>query len=302
MDSTKQNNGSKITIIILAVLIAALAFFAYQNYQKNKKSEEALLEEKLQIQADLDSKIVELEKAIADNTTMESELTEAKNNIIAFRDSVKDLKTLNYKIIRRYKNKLAVLEATNNKLLKLSDSLKVANFNLSVEVDSANANIDRQAEIIQKQAYKNDSLSAQNNNLTDKVTKGAALKISNVKAIAMRERNNGQLKETNKASRTDAFRTSFKIRENVIAEPGTRKAHIVIQNAAGKVIGGVESFTDVTGQEIQFTDVTDVDYENQDIEVIAVTNVPNNSIVKGDYYIKVYLENKLLGTTKVNLK
>ncbi len=302
MESTKQNNGSKITIIILAILLAALAFFAYQNYQKNKNSEEALLEEKLQIQADLDAKIVELEKAISDNTTMEDELTEAKNNIVAFRDSVKDLKTLNYKIIRRYKHKLAVLEASNNKLLKLSDSLKLANFNLSVEVDSAHANIDRQAETIQQQAYKNDSLAAQNNNLADKVSKGAALKISTVKAIAMKERSNGQLKETTRASRTDAFRTSFKIRENAIAEPGLKKAHIVIQNASGKVIGGVESFTDSTGQDVLFTDTTDVDYQNQDIEVIAVTTVPNNSITKGDYYIKVYIEEKLLGTTKVSLK
>ncbi len=302
MDSTKQNNGSKITIIILAILIAALAFFAYQNYQKNKSSEEALLEEKLQIQSELDAKIVELDKAIADNTSMESELTEAKNNIMAFRDSVKDLKTLNYKIIRRYKNKLAVLEATNKKLLHVADSLKTANFELAVEVDSAHANIAKQAEVIQQQTYKNDSLAALNNNLADKVTKGAALKISNVKAIAMKERHNGQLKETTRASRTDAFRTSFTIRENAIAESGTKTAHIVIQDAAGKVIGGVESFTDIDGQEIRFTDTTDVNYENQDMEVIAVSNVPNNSIVKGDYYIKVYLEKKLLGTTKVHLK
>lgn len=302
MDSTKQNNGSKVTVIILAILLAALAFFAYQNYQKNKHSEEALLEEKLQIQTELDAKILELETAISENSSMEAELTEAKNNIISFRDSVKDLKTLNYKIIRRYKNKLAVLEASNKKLLQISDSLKLANMNLNIEIDSAQANIERQAGTIKKQAFNNDSLSNTNASLTEKVTRGAALKISNVSAYAMRERNNGQLKETDRASKTDAFRTSFKIRENAIADAGSKKAHIVIQNATGKVIGGVESFTDESGLDVVYSDETDVEYTNQDIEVITVTNVPNNSISKGNYTIKVYLEKKLLGLTKVSLK
>jgi len=302
MDSTKQNNGSKITIIILAILLAALAFFAYQNFRKNKHSEEALLEEKLQIQTDLDARILELETAISENSSMESELTEAKNNIISFRDSVKDLKTLNYKVIRRYKNKLAVLESSNKKLLQLSDSLKLANTGLSIEIDSAQANIERQIETIERQAFDNDSLSSTNANLTDKVTLGSALKISNVSAYAMRERSNGQLKETDRANKTNAFRTSFKIRENAIADTGSKKAHIIIQNAAGKIIGGVESFTDDSGLDVVFSDVTDVDYNNQDMEVIAVTNVPENSITKGNYIIKVYLENKLLGLTKVSLK
>ncbi len=302
MNTTKQNTGSKITIIILAILLAALAFFAYQNYIKNQNSEEVLLQQKLEIQSDLDAKLIELEGAIAENSSMEAELTVAKNNIIAFRDSVQSLKTLNYKVIRRYKNKLAVLEKTNKKLLRVSDSLKQANFSLNIEIDSANANIEKQASTIVRQGESNDSLSAQNTNLSDKVAKGAELIISNVSALAMRERSNGQLRETTKASRTDAFRTSFKIRANALSETGLKKAHIVIQNASGKVIKGIENFTDVTGQEVHYTDVTDVEYNNQDIEVIAVTDVPENSIEKGDYYIKVYLENKLLGTTKVSMK
>jgi hypothetical protein len=302
MDSNKQNTGSKVTIIILALLLAALAFFAYKNYEKNKHSEETLLQEKLEIQADLDTKIVELENAIATNSTMEHELMEAKNNIIAFRDSVKNLKTLNYKIIRRYKNKLAVLEKTNKKLLKVSDSLKLANYGLNVEIDSANANVERQASIIELQSQSNDSLLNTNSNLSDKIEKGAALKISNISVIAMKERSSGQLKETTRASRTDAFRTSFKIRENLLTESGKKQVHLVIQDAAGKVIGGVETFTDATEQEIYFSDITDVEYGNKDIEVVLVTDVPEKSIEKGDYYIKIYLEKKLLGTTTILMK
>ena len=301
-ESEKRMNSSKITIIILAFLLALLAFFAYRNYQINKESEQNLIQEKLQIQSDLDEKIAELDKAIEENSTMEVELTEARDNIITFKDSVTNLKSLNYKIIRRYKNKLAVLEILNKKLLRESDSLIKANYNISIERDSAEATVIRQTSIIDVKTKVNDSLSVQNIDLNEKIALGAILQVSNVAVIAMRERNNGTLKETTRAKRVDAFRVSFKIKENAIAESGLKKAHIVIQNAAGKIINSVGEFTDMTGLDISYSDATDVDYTNRDLEVILVTNIPEKNLEKGDYYIKVYLENKLLGTTKINLK
>lgn len=301
-ESEKRMNSSKITIIILAFLLALLAFFAYRNYQINKESEQNLIQEKLQIQSDLDKKIADLDKAIEENSTMEVELTEARDNIITFKDSVTNLKSLNYKIIRRYKNKLAVLEILNKKLLRESDSLIKANYNISIERDSAEATVIRQTSIIDVKTKVNDSLSVQNIDLNEKIALGAILQVSNVAVIAMRERNNGTLKETTRAKRVDAFRVSFKIKENAIAESGLKKAHIVIQNAAGKIINSVGEFTDMTGLDISYSDATDVDYTNRDLEVILVTNIPEKNLEKGDYYIKVYLENKLLGTTKINLK
>lgn len=301
-ETKTENNSSKITIIILAVLLAALAFFAYQNYQKNKESEQILLDEKLEIQSDLDDKIAELDNAIAENSSLEEELVAAKNNIIAFRDSVSNLKTLNYNIIRRYKDKLAVLEASNKKLLYMSDSLKIANYNISIERDSAQAKVQTQAVTIDLQTQKTDSLLVENTDLVEKVTIGAALQISEVATIAMKESSSGKLKETNRASRTDAFRVSFKIRANAIAETGLKKAHIVVQNATGNVLSPIGSFTDDAGVDIAFTEVTDVEYNNDDIEVITLTSVSEKDLAKGDYYVKVYLENKLLGATKIYLK
>lgn len=301
-ETKAQNNSSKITIIILAILLAVLAFFAYKNYINNKESEQILTEEKLKIQSELDEKIKELDVAIAENTSVGSELEEAKQNMISFRDSVKNLKALNYSVIRRYKDKLAALEASNKELLYISDSLKVANYNISIERDSAQATVERQATTIEEKVIENDSLITTNIDLSDKVTKGAALHVGNVAVIAMKERSNGQLKETSRASRTDAFRISFKIRANAIAEPGLRKVHIVIQNASGNVLSSVDSFTDISGVDVQYSDSTDVEYNNDDLEVITVTNISEDDLEKGNYYVKVYLENRLLGTSKVNLK
>jgi exonuclease VII large subunit len=296
-----KSNGAKITIIILAILLATLGFFSYQNFVKNKESEEVLLEEKLKIQSELNNKIIELDNAIAENTSLDIELTSARDNIVAFRDSVKNLKKLNYNIIRRYKAKLAVLEVSNRRLLKITDSLKIANFKISIERDSAQATVDKQATTILSQYRKNDSLSSKNNNLNHKIEKGSALYVDNVSVIAMKERR-GKLKETSRARRTDAFRISFKIRENAIAKSGLKKVYIVIQDAAGNVLSSMGDFNDNHNVKVKYSDMTDVEYNKQDIEVITVTTLSEEKLPKGDYYIQIYVENKLLGSTKVYLK
>jgi hypothetical protein len=296
-----KSNSTKIVIIILALLLAVLGFFTYQNYVNNQESEEALLQEKLQIQSDLDNKIIELDNAIAENTSLDVELTAARDNIIAFRDSVKNLKKLNYNIIRRYKEKLAILESKNKRLLKITDSLKVANYNISIERDSAQATVEAQATTIEYQNKKNDSLSIKNSDLNQRVVRGSALYVDNVAVIAMKEVR-GKLKETTRAHKTDAFRVSFKIRENKIAESGMRKVYIVIKDASGKVLSRMGSFTDVNGLNVSYTDSTDVEYNNQDLEVITVTSINEEKLPKGDYYVSVYVENKLLGSTKIQLK
>lgn len=301
-NSSNKSNSSKITIIILTLLLAVLAYFAYDNYSKNKESEIVLLEEKRNIQADLDKKILDLDKAIADNTSMESELTAARNNIITFKDSVSNLKNLNYKIIRRYKSKLVVLEASNKKLFKTIDSLRIINYNIAVERDSAQAVVERQASTIEVQTQDNQNLSEQNTELSKKISKAATLAIDNVAVIAMKERRGGKLKNTERARRVDAFRVSFKIRKNVIAEAGLKKAHIVIKDASGIVLSSEGTFTDNDGEKIPYTDTTDVEYKNEDLDVILVTTLTEEKLEKGDYYLSVFLDNMLLGSTSIYLK
>ena len=298
----KKGNSSNVIIAILSLLLLALAFFAYRNYQKNKESEASLLEEKLQIQSDLDAKIIALDNAIAENTSISSELLEAKKNILVFRDSVKNLKKLNFNIIRHYKDKLAVLERTNNRLLYTADSLKRANYALAIERDSAKAKVLEQEIKIADSHKKNDSLLNTNTELTQKIVKGSALRIGNIAVIAMKNGWGDKLKETTRARKTSAFRIKFIVRANSIATSGNRDAYIVIQDASGKVLSPKGSFHDMDEKEIFYSDTTTFEYNNDDLEVIILTKIDEDKLPKGDYYIKVYIEKRLLGTTSIHLK
>lgn len=301
-DTSNNSIGSKIIIIVLALLLAVLAYFSYKNKQDNNESEAILLEEKLNIQSDLDKKIIELETAIANNSSIENELTEARDNIIAFRDSVKNLKTLNSRIIRRYKGKLAVLELANKKLLHVADSLKIANYNIAIERDSAEAVVEQQIATISNKNKQNQSLVEQNEDLNKKINRGSALQVGDVTIVAMRERRSGKLKKTEKARRTDAFRISFIVRKNLIADASKKKAHVVIKDALGTVLSSTETFTEENGGNIPYTDSTSFEYNNEDIEVVIVTTLTEEKLEKGEYYVSIYVDHKLLGSTNIYLK
>lgn len=300
--STSENNNAKIIIIILSLLLAGLSVFTYTSLNKKETKIDTLAEDKLKLQEDLNAKIAELDQAMKSNLDLDEELLQAKEKLVSLRDSIMRLKSIDKATYGKLNAKIAVLEKTNRKLLQDVDSLKMANKNLNIEMDSAKLNIEKQTQIIASKSQENEELNKTNTHLSDKVTKGSALKISDVKTLAMKEKNSGKLKQTDVASRTEAFRTSFIIRENNIAQAGKKNAHIVIQNTQGKVMAPVGTFYDNNGTQMEYTDTTEVDYENQDLEVIAITELPAKTLTKGDYFVKIYLENKLLGSTKITLK
>ena len=175
------------------------------------------------MEVNLDSMIFRYEEAICQNTSMSNELAFERDRIIALRDSIKDLKGTNYNLIRRYRKEIAKLEEKNKELFTLNEMLTNKNMLLTSNLDSARVNITRQIAV-------NDTLLIKNLELTEKVAIGSTLKINSVKAITMKERSSGKLVETNRSSRTDAFRVSFRITENELAELGAKKVHIQIKN------------------------------------------------------------------------
>lgn len=300
--TTQDRNNSRLIILILSILLALLAAFTIYNLKTGKDKIEDLTVEKTAIKKDLDDKIAALNAAMTDNELMNAELTEAKNNLVALKDSVDQIKTLDRRTINSINRRVKELEQINQKLIDEADALRLANTQLTIENDSAKADIERKSLLIEEKVAENDSLSAVKTVLEEKVMLGSALSISDVQSIAMKERSSGALRDTEVARRVDAFRTSYIIRENPLTEPGVKKTYIVIKDSAGNVIGSQGTFTDIDGQEVSYTDATDVEYFNSDVEVILVSNIPQDSLKKGTYTVQVYLENKLLGTTYVALR
>lgn len=293
MEENKKSN-SKVVVIVLAVLLLGAIGYTIYNNNNHKKLTDAIEEEKLEIEGNLDSMIVKYEEAIGQNTSMTNELSLERDRIIALRDSIKDLKGTNYNLIRRFRREIAKLEEKNKELFSLNETLTSENMLLTTNLDSANVKISNQL-------AQNDTLSMKNLQLSEKVAIGAVLKVSTAKVLAMRERNNGKLVETSRARNTDAFRINFTIAKNEISEQGERQVYIQIVNSKGITVASKGEIT-LNDVQISYSDQTIVNYLNEDVDIISLVEVNRETITKGLYKVNIYIEDKFVGATKITLK
>ncbi len=294
MEEQKSSN-KKIIIGVLLALLVGVGAYTFRLNSKYKASEEFLKQEKEQILGNLTTMEEKYDTAIASNNSMTEELTEERDKIIAFKDSVKNLKASNWSLIRKYRGKIKKLASTNERLLFMNDSLTISNNLLVIERDSVTG------QLIEQTSF-NDTLIAQNIGLSKKVEIGGAMRVSSVVATAMKLRSNGKYSETNKAQKADAVRVAFKLLENEIATPGEKQAYIVIVNPKGTVISEKGKFALRDGTEVAYTDQTVAEYKNADLNVVMFVNKIQQKFVKGIYTVKVYVDGKLVGASKLELK
>lgn len=294
MEENKKSNNKLIIIALAILLLSVLAYTFYTN-SEHKKLTDAIEVEKLEIGQNLDSMIVRYEDAIAENTSMSGELIVERDRIIALRDSIKDLKVVNYSMLRRYKGEISKLEVSNKKLFLLNESLTSSNQLLTKNLDSANVKISTQV-------AKNDTLTMRNLTLAEKVAIGSQLKVSTAKVLAMRERNNGKLVETSRSRNTDALRINLTIVKNEIAEQGDRQVYIQIVDANGTTVAPKGDFMLSDSTMVSYSDLSMVNYLNEAIDLISLVEVSRDIMKTGVYTVNIYIDNKFIGATKIELK
>lgn len=294
MEENNKSSNSKILIIALTVLLFALIGYTFYNNNDHKEAIKFLQDEKEQIIGNLTAMEEKYDIAIAENTSLSDSLTIEKEKIAVLKDSVLNLKKVNSDVLRRYRNQLANLEKTNERLLDQVDSLMFANNILTEEKDSINSQLEIQTNY-------NDTLVAQNMELARKVEIGGAINVENVEVTAMKMRSNGKYSETNKAQKTDAIKVEFRLLENEIAEPGDKEAYIVLKNPAGQVINAKGTFMAEEGAEMKYTDQTIVNYSNANLDVVMLVERKGEKYEKGTYPIAVYVEGKMVGSANLEL-
>lgn len=294
MEESKSSNN-KFLIIALAVLLVGVVAYTIYNNGEHKKLENAIEVEKNEIATNLDSMIVKYEDAIAKNTSMSNELSLERDRIIALRDSVRNMKVINYEMLRKFRSQIFKLEETNKKLFQQNENLTSANRKLSSNLDSVNV-------VVSNQIAKNDTLTIVNQGLSEKVKIGSILKVQSAKILAMRERSGGKLVETSRSRNTDAFRINFTITKNEISEQGERNVYIQIVDLKGNTIAKKGKFMLFDNTEINFSDKTTVNYVNEPIDIISLVEVNRDKINDGVYTVNIFIENKFAGASQITLK
>jgi cell division protein FtsB len=288
----KQSNKS-ITVVLVILLLAAIGYAFYSDSQHSALQAE-LEAEKTEIKSELDQLIVKYDAKIAENTTLNTKLSAARQDIILYRDSLKAEKKASYATIKRYKRRVYSLSKKNKELFRQVEELTSQNHKLNEEVVAAKV-------VIENQEVAGAELKARNRVLSDKVDVAAKLTVDNLTVASMKKRSSGSLKATSKAKYTDAFRVSFKIDQNLLAENGDKTTYIVITDSEGEVVapkGKLEG----TSPEAYYSDMTTISYQNIDTEVIIITDVNRKENKKGLYTISAMLDGEVVGNTELSLR
>lgn len=296
-----SNNNNKTLVIILAALLGITTISTGLLY----KSKLNLQEELSTCDKDLDKEELEKKTALAELNSMlrqYDELSEQNNALSAELQGEKDKIV---KLIEQAKNKdftIGKLRKETETLREIMkgyihtiDSLNVVNQGLTTENIAVKGELSTQKEV-------NSGLEKERQNLTEKVKVGSLLDAINVVATGNNRKNNGSLKETEKASRTEVIKCCFDIAKNNIAQAGKRNVYLRIISPFGVVLGETsEGNFQVNGHSSVYTAMKEVDYQNTLTNVCMYWDV-TNPLTKGDYTVQLFSDGAELGSTKFTLK
>ncbi len=289
---------------IIAILIFAILGLIYYNlYSTNRH---IVVQQEMQLEKDIIlNDLAKLEnkydKEILKNTSLSKELLTQKKTILDFRSALRSSEKTNKKLINFYKLKIKNLTNISDNLIRISDSLSrennnltQKNINLTTQKDSLNSNLKNQTTF-------NNKLVEQNLDLAKKIALGEIVTASNFNVVTYRERNNGSFKESDKARRVDAFKTSFILNENPIATEEDIITHVVITKPDGKLLVNKGSFSTPNGKKINFSNSSTIPYKKTGITSDIVTKFGNQKPPKGTYIIDFYIKETKVGSVEKTL-
>lgn len=298
---TPQKRKSAL-IVVLLMLTLFLTLYSFQKSSQYSDLKKIFQEEKTDLEKELDEMIKDYTDVVVRKKRLSKRLKVELVKMKELRDSIKNLRTDNYNLIRKYRRKIVSLERENRNLFIRVDSLSTANNALVQENVITNEILQQKETINVSLTEKNKELTEKQKALEEKVAIGGVIKTSPVKVIAMKERSSGKLTSTSRSSRTDAFKINFDLLKNLITNAGEKSVYIQIIDENKKVVApkGVTSLKD--GGKIQYTDSIEVNYNNDRLSLVSLVLVNRDDINKGKYTVSAFVDGVYSGATTLKLR
>ncbi len=289
MDTKTNKLWWWIAIAILSLGLIGIGIYALQAKKEHDKITNEIKQEKEEIASNLDDMIVKYEDAISKNTSLSTELEVERDRILLLRDSVKNLKKVNYRLIKKYRKQIANLKVLNQRLFRKNDSLRTVNQSLSL-------NLEREKKKVEQHQSRIESLTKKNYELEGKITVGSVLKADKFTITTLKRRSTGKLVTTSRSSRIESIRVSFFVQKNMITSKGKKTAYIQIKNKDGEVVGINKGTMELsTGDKVMYSNKIEFDYEGEEQEVVDFVNVTKGAMKQGFTELTVYIDGSLAG-------
>jgi len=267
-----------------------LGFLAYQYnnmLKENQVAQGAVEEQKNSLAKDLNNMMVEYDNLKSNNDSMNIKITEQKDHI----QKLLSIQASNLDKIRLYKNELSTLRSVLKSYVVQIDSLNQRNQALSAE----NKDVKFKLNDAQKS---NETLTSEKQNLTTKVKTAAVLSAKSISFVALNKKG----KDTDRANKATKLKICFTIRENSVAEVGTRTVFMRITGPNKNVLtSSPDNVIKIDGVDVVFSARREVEYENKDVEMCIFWD-NSGTLAEGTYVVDLYCEGKLIGNTTFGLR
>lgn len=289
-----NNKGLKTIIVILLLLLIGSLGYIYKLSNDHTTEITKVTSEKDQLDADLSDAIAKYDEAIAQNTSLSSELAGERDKLIALQEELKKSQG-DVASLKKYKDSYNSLKRQMDSLLAENKKLKLDNERLTVERDSTVTELNTSKEVVNK-------LAEQNENLNSKVKEASKLIISNVESNAFKKGGlfgGSTLKDTDKASKADVLDVEFTIAGNSIAEKGIKKYYIQVIDSKNNVLGDNE--TVLFGEKyLSYSFIKEIDFQGKSVKIKE--EIPVKNLSKGLFFVNVFEDANMVGSTSFQLK
>jgi len=295
--SSPSNNVNPIFYIILAVLFVLLTVIAWMYIDQRRKTDKIIAQmeitsrEKDNLTVELDNMLQEYNDLQTDNDSLNVQMQFEQDKIKQMLEEVRRVKNTNVQLIAKYKNELSTLRKIMRGYIVQIDSLNT----LNIELMDENVKVKKQY----KQVITDyESLSEKTDDLSEKVEIASMIQTENLEVMAI----NSRSKEVTKAKKVDKIKICMTLDENPIAGAGMKDVYIRISSPDELILtSSADNLFTLDGEQVVFSATRQVEYQNVDID-LCIYWQNNQELLAGTYFIDVYTEGYLIGSSSVDLK
>lgn len=297
-----KSNGALLAALIIMTGLAGISSYLYFDQKKVSENQEVTISERVEelsttrvkldsISTALDAKIAEVQKLGGDVT----ELEKVKAQLEADKASLRKGNRIS---IAKYETKIKQYEAFLVEKDSLIADLQRENVTLANNVkvlDEENTGLKTDRQRLSDSVT---TVVAQNQDLSTKVTRAAALKAQNVKVFSVNAK--GKVKEDDayKAKRLDKIKLVYTLLDNPLTKEEPKEVFVRVLDPTGAVVSdmanGSGTFT-VDGNETIYTTKQTVNYTSngQNVELLYTRGIPYKP---GKYTVELYSEGFRIGS------
>ncbi len=283
-----------IIITVLSIILAWMLIDSQSFAEKESSAKTIAINEKDNLLHKLKNMEMEYDELSREYQDLDSLFTEEKSKIKALILEINNLKgSAN---TTKYQATVTELEKRLKEYVAKIDELKAKNETLTAQSVKTKNTLD-------STLNKTIELTQKNQELSEKIKTGTALKAYDITCTALRIKSDKKEAPTSLAKKTQKVRTCFTLSENLFTTKGYKVIYIRIADPDGAIMtvaSETSSYFTFKGKSLLFSEKLEIYYNNKSEDVCIDWS---NTLVlrKGIYYVDVFIDDNLLGTSTFSL-